>query len=474
MLFSIMKFLNRREELDRLRRLPAREEGGLAVVYGRRRIGKTRLLLEWAGQEGIYCVADQSSPPMQRRAMAETLGTRFKGFADVEYRDWRSLLTRLARDAATQGFRGPLILDEFPYLAASSPEFPSVLQSWIDHDARAARLAVAIAGSSQRMMQGLVLAPTAPLYGRAHEVIEVRPLSPRFLPQAFAAKTPDLWVEIWTCWGGVPRYWELTVELPGTPREHVERIVLNPLGALHEEPDRLLLDELPPAVELRPLLDAIGSGAHRVSEIAGRLGRPATSMARPIERLVALGLARREIPFGESEKKSRRALYKIADPFLRLWFRVVAPHRGQLAQASPTGRLNLLDRTWSHLVANAFEDLCRQQVPQLPRSSPLGRLGPWGPASRWWQGNLPEWDIVSESMEGDRLLVGEVKWSARPLTEKALRAHIESLRNRDLPSLPSRYGRHEVIRALFVPEASQGGRRNVAGVRIVHARDLFA
>jgi hypothetical protein len=74
---------------------------------------------------------------------------------------------------------------------------------------------------------------------------------------------------------------------------------------------------VPAAVEVRPVLDAIGAGAHRVSEIAARVGRPATSIARPLDRLVGMGLASREVPFGESEKKTRRSLYKISDPLFR-------------------------------------------------------------------------------------------------------------------------------------------------------------
>ena len=142
-----MLFLNRKEEMSRLDELTARPEGGLAVIYGRRRIGKTRLLLEWAKRhDGLYSVADQSSGQIQRRYFAESVGGRFDGFAEVEYPDWRSLLTRLAREARQARWRGPVIFDELPYLVLSSPELPSVLQRWIDHEAREARLVVAVAG----------------------------------------------------------------------------------------------------------------------------------------------------------------------------------------------------------------------------------------------------------------------------------------------------------------------------------------
>jgi AAA+ ATPase superfamily predicted ATPase len=163
----------------------------------------------------------------------------------------------------------------------------------------------------------------------------------------------------------------------------VEHLVLDPKGPLHREPDRLLLEEVPSALEVRPVLDAIGGGSHRVSEIAGRLGRPATSLSRPLERLLELGLAAREVPFGESPKASRRSLYRIADPFTRLWFRVVAPHRAQLVSSARRVRLSVLDRCWNSLAAQAWEELCRHRLPWLSHAE-LGAPGTWQTGDRWW------------------------------------------------------------------------------------------
>jgi AAA+ ATPase superfamily predicted ATPase len=476
MLSCIMLFLDRQNELTRLRRVADSEESGLVVVYGRRRVGKTRLLLEWAKRHsGLYTVADQSAAELQRRYFAEAVGERLPGFAEVEYRDWRSLLSRLAREAQIAGWKGPLIFDELPYLVLASPELPSVLQRWIDHEARAAGLKVAVAGSSQRMMQGLVLAGDAPLFGRAREILEIQPLPPSCLYEAFDVPDGIRWGELYTAWGGIPRYWELAQEEGGDVPEQVDRLVLDPLGPLHREPDRLLLEEIPSALETRPVLDAIGSGAHRVSEIAGRLGRPATSMARPLDRLLGLGLVRRELPFGEDEKSSKRALYKIADPFFRLWFRVVAPYRAQLASGTPAARRQILDRFWDSLCAQGWEELCRQQVSRLPAEESLGQLGPWGPASRWWRGAEPEWDLVSESLDGRRVLLGEVKWSARPFNRRSLEAALRELAERPAPPLPPRFSDAEIIRALFVPAvASQGGTAKAPdGAVLVRALDLL-
>jgi uncharacterized protein len=142
-----MRFIDREDELARLMGVSRSEGGGLVVVYGRRRVGKTRLLLVWSRRGGgLYTVADESAPDVQRRYFAETVATRLSGFADVDYRDWAGVLARLARESEGAGWQGPLIFDEFPYLVKTSPELPSILQRWVDHDAARARLVVALAG----------------------------------------------------------------------------------------------------------------------------------------------------------------------------------------------------------------------------------------------------------------------------------------------------------------------------------------
>ncbi len=326
-------FWNRRQELAALGRLDG--SGGLAVVWGRRRIGKTRLLLEWCERAGgVYTVADQSAPHLQRAYFARAISQALPGFADVTYPDWERLLSRLAGDATAVQFTGPIVIDELPYLVAGSPELPSILQRWIDHEARRAKLRVALAGSSQRMMQGLVLSHEAPLYGRARITLDLAALSPEHLREAFGRLAPAAVVEHWAAFGGIPRYWELAAERRGSGHDRVIALALDPLGPLFAEPDRLLLEESPPAVELRPVLDAIGAGAHRLSEIAGRLGRPATSLGHALDRLIGMTLVRREVPYGESARGSKRSLYRIDDPFMRLWFRVVAPNRKTCAHAA--------------------------------------------------------------------------------------------------------------------------------------------
>jgi AAA+ ATPase superfamily predicted ATPase len=458
-----MLFVDRTDELSRLDQL---DGGGLAVVWGRRRVGKTRLLLEWCRREaGVYTVADQSTPATQRAYFARAVASLLPGFDEVTYPSWERLLSRLASDAAARRITGPIVIDELPYLVASSPELPSVLQRWIDHDAKAARLRVAIAGSSQRMMQGFVLSHAAPLFGRAKVVVDLRPLAPAYLATAFGKLSEIALVEHWAAWGGVPRYWELATARRGTARDRLIDLALDPLGALFSEPDRLLLEETPPAIEVRPILHAIGAGAHRVSEIGGRLGRAATSLGRPLDRLLGMGLIRRDVPFGEPPRGGKRSQYSIDDPFLRMWFRVVAPNRAALVAGNDRTREAILDEHWDDLVGHAWEDICRDQIPAV--SGELGRLGPWRPASRYWRGAEPEWDIVANAVKGTRVLVGEARCLRKPASATTL--HHETLRVAARAVPPSVVG-HDLVRVLFVPRAT--GPRVVNGVHIVTFHEL--
>ena len=459
-----MRFIDRADEMRRLG-AALTDPGALAVIWGRRRVGKTRLLIEWSRRhDGLYVAADTSAPTVQRRYLAAAVEHRFPGFADVEYPDWRSLLLRLASEARGSGWPGPFVLDELPYLVAADRTLPGVLQAWVD--TTPGRPTLVVSGSSQRMMHGTILAAGAPLYGRAREAFAVRPLRAGYLADLFPAAGGRDLLALYAAWGGMPRYWELAEPFCLDVESAVDTLVLDPAGPLHLEPDRLLLEEIPPATALRPFLDVIGAGAHRVSEIAGRLGWPASSLARPLAALTEMGLVRRETPFGSDPRSGKRSLYRIDDPFLRLWFRVVAPGRTALAQAPRETRLEYWRRHRAGLEAQAWEELCRMAVPFLHRSaSPLADLGPWEPAQRYWRRSEPEYDVVARSVDGRRLLVGEAKAASRPLAAASLRFRPSA------PAIPDADDL-EIVSVVFAPLGTTGAAVE-SGVHAVDARTVF-
>ena len=203
-----LPFLNRERELSRLARSLASRGTSLVAVYGRRRLGKSRLVQQGlADRTAVYYVGDDRDGPVQRASLAREVARLLPGFAQVGYPGWEELLERFWRDAPDGTV---LALDEFPALVQSSPELPSLLQKIVDR-AGGRQRGLVLCGSSQRMMHGLVLDAKAPLYGRAQEILKIEPLHPHWLKQALHLRTAREVVEHFAVWGGVPRYWELVV-----------------------------------------------------------------------------------------------------------------------------------------------------------------------------------------------------------------------------------------------------------------------
>lgn len=393
-------FFNREKELGRLRRFLAADEGGLAVVYGRRRCGKSTLLQRALGAGHVYVLADQRESPLQIKAVAGELSLLFPAFDRASYDGWDDLLAALYARATTALC---LCLDEFPYLVQSAPELPSLLQRYIDLPG--SQIKWILCGSSQRMMQGLTLDRTAPLYGRARELFRIAPLDAGWLAKAMQLK-PDAAVEAYSVWGGVPRYWELAAGYSSL-KVALTDLVWDSQGVLHDEPMRLLLDDMRSASQPYSLLSLIGAGCHRVSEIAARSNKPMTSIMRPLAQLCELGYVRRDIPFGEHPRNSKLSLYRLDDPFMRFFFRFVLPFQSALAQ----GVFKEAEAAWNsgriHHLASCWEQLSRLSLPRmtLPDQS-------WGTASAWWNraGGDVEVDVMAESMDGKAILAGECKW----------------------------------------------------------------
>lgn len=465
-----MEFLNRQNEMKRLSSLAKSPSGGLAIIWGRRRLGKTRLLTEWCSRhKGVYFVGDESTPVLQRKYLSLALAEAIPGFDQLIYPDWRSLFTQLGREVRSRGWKGPLIIDELPYLVQSSPELPSILQGFVDQEVHQLGLSFVLCGSSQRMMQGAALSPTAPLYGRADEILKLHPLSVSYISEGLGIEDPKSCIEAFAIWGGVPRYWELAARHGGNLYSAVSDLVLDPMGPLHEEPNRLLLEESPSAISLRPILDAIGLGAHRLSEIAARTGSRITSLPKQMQQLIELDLIYREIPFGASEKNSKKTLYKIADPFLRFWFTAVASKRSQLLRATQKERERYLKKKLPPLFSITWEELCRKTLPALAQKWKMSCLE----TGRYWHGQEHEWDLVArleDEQEGGHVFVGECKWVAKRPSAEWAKKEIEQLIRKGMPPIQKSQGGN-VSYLLFVPEKPKGF-RSAGNVRMIDAKEV--
>ena len=404
-----MEFIDRKKEFERLQKSLNREKPQFIVVYGRRRIGKSTLIKKLMdfSRGDIYFLADKTSEPSQRQLISATIDMTIEGFATANYPTWESLLLSLNRSI---DHRITVCLDEFPYLVKSCPALPSIIQKLLDD--KKLKYDLIICGSSQQMMQGFVLDSKEPLYGRADEIIKMKPIAPAFVSQALRCDAAQA-VREYAVWGGVPRYWELR-ENYDSLYDAIEHLLLTSEGTLYDEPSKLLYDEMRDTVQASSILSFIGNGANKLSEIAARAEKQATDITPHLSRLKELGFINKEIPFGESEKKSKKGLYHISDPLLRFHYRYVIPYRSLIELGNSQAVLNVFKNGKNDYVSRTWEELCRNHITAHGLDGIMYQM-----ASRWWgsyyneekQQYLPvELDVVAESFDGKHLFLGECKW----------------------------------------------------------------
>lgn len=439
-----MEFLDRVDELARLNRFLDLEEGALACLYGRRRIGKSRLLEELLKdrEDVVIHVADRSEAALQRVRFAQDVAALLPGFADVSYANWGSLLDRWQREAPSGSV---LVIDELPYLVERSPELPSVLQRVTDRLGKSGQK-IFICGSSQRMMLGLLIRSDEPLYGRARELVCLGPISFEWTKKAFPRLPVWERFEHYAVWGGIPRYWE-ACQGERDIWETLRNQVFSPQGVLHDEPNFILHDDLEDAVQATSVLTLIGQGSERLAEISSRLQVPATSLSRPIKRLIELGLVRRDIPFGCDERGNKRTLYRLDDPFLRFWYSFSLPHYSDPYFLSSREEIGAFRPAFDVYLGQAWEELVRATLMRKPVPGVQGR---WRKVSRWWGSGLNrlpmEIDVLAESIDGKTLLAGEVKLS---LTKREAE-HAQAELDAKVRQLPFAKKYRKIITRLFV------------------------
>ena len=429
-------FVNRVTEIARLKKVLGSDISKLVVIFGRRRCGKSTMLKKVLNDDAVYFSADMREAPLQINALAQRIENIIPGFANPVYPGWDSLFRSLNTSLKS---RITLCLDEFPYLVKNSPELPSILQNLYDDKAQS-NFNIILCGSSQMMMRGLVLDSHAPLYGRADEIMKIQPMSVAHLSRFLGLSAIETVTE-YSIWGGVPRYWEIrkaSGTLDATLKEHV----INQYGLLTDEPERLFSDESRTSVQAFTLLSLIGSGCHRVSELAARTGKPSTHLSGVLAFLTELRYIRREIPFGESSRSTKRSLYKIDDPFLNFYFTFIVPEKSRIELGLSSQVIKEINKRMPQYISSIWEELCRRSVPFIIKDIEFN------PASRWWGKGLDgiplEIDVVSESTDKKNLLVGEAKWTEKIDLKREADALLRKSAN--LPIV----NKHKIIPMLFV------------------------
>ncbi len=428
-------FHDRAYELERLQLRWDTGEAQIFTLWGRRRVGKSLLLLRFArGKRHVYFEATSGSAADQLADFSERLAeaTERAALAALSWRDALDAVADWARE-------GPvlLVLDEFQHIARESREIGSVINVWWRERGEQLPIFLVLCGSEVGFFEREVAGYSATVYGRRAGQLRLRPFRPAdvalFLPEWSAEQR----IAAYAVFGNMP-YYLAQVRPERSLAENILELILMSDGLLHEEARLLLEQELTDAAGYFSVLRAIAAGQTRVSQIAQRSGvrGGAVRVSQMLQTLQSMWLVERVVPVTVTNpERSRQSIYRIADPYLRFWFRFVLPSQDRLIDAAGAKRhllkrvLPLLDEFVS---APAFEEVCQQWLRQELDAAATGRW--WGKV-REMRGTAlrdidRELDVVAVEADGRAIALGSCKWTTGvlPHSEKtkldALATHL--------------------------------------------------
>ena len=404
-------FIGRKTELETLEKHYKEYSYDCFVIYGRRRIGKTSLINEFCKEKpAIIFSAVKGTADDNLRELSRVISEYEYGLESEisqSFTDLRSALVSICRLSA--GKRLVFCIDELPYLAASLPSALSILQHFLDKEAKEAGLFIILCGSSISFMENGVLSEKSPIYGRRSGQIKLQPFDYKETAEWFPDRSHEEQALIYGITGGVPYYMEC-FSGDCTIREAVIRSILSTNGLLFAEPLFLLKEGLKDSLYYDSILHAIADGRTRLSEISSYLGIETGMCSIYLKTLISLGIIRKETPLGETSKK--KTFYRIEDYFLLFWFRFVYKYLSVIT--SGRGR-ELYDKIIvlhiNEYMGPVFERMAHDYI--LKYSEPPFLIRE---AGRWWGRNPKtkkdaEIDVVAVSAENpDEGIIASCKY----------------------------------------------------------------
>ena len=422
-------------ELRSLEKLYERNEFAFAVVYGRRRVGKTSLINEFisrGNKKAIRFTATENTDIVNLENFSQSIFSVFPKLSSLgRFPSWESAFDYITEQA--KGEKLIISVDEYPYLAKAYPPISSELQRYIDLVLQNADIMLILCGSSMSFMENQVLGYQSPLYGRRTAQYLIKPLDYYDSAEFFGNAPLEDKILGYAVTGGIPQYLNIIAKAQ-TVEDGIKDAFFTKDGFLYEEPRNLLKQELREPAMYNAIISVIANGATEMNEIASKVNEKDGKVANYIKNLIDLGILERRTPM--LSKKIRNGIYRIKDGMYRFWYRFVP------------GTFTLIDNRYEHtyeekvrpfvsdFMGHSFEEVCMQYLMRMNVKNKLPFL--FSEIGGWWGGNPvtkeeEEIDIIASS--GERLIIGECKWKNKqtgPDAYSELRRKAEIFAGKDI------------------------------------------
>jgi len=411
----MMKFTDRKDEMKFLEKKYKSSQAELIILYGRRRIGKTDLILNFIkNKKALYFLGRLESKGDTIKRFNHKLIDFFKDFSLVKrpLKDFDEMFDYLGEK--TKNSRIVLILDEFPFIIEKFPEIISILQDKWDAKLKKTKIMIILSGSSVSMMEKYALSYKSPLYGRRTGQWQVDKLDVKYLKKIFQKYSINDLLLVFSCIDTIPGY--LVKFSPDVSVwENIKDKILSKGEFLYEEIEILLREELRDPSNYMSILSAIAGGVVTFNEIYNKTGLDKSMLSKYLFILEKLGIVEKILPITGSYKsklKAKGSLYFLNDSFFDFWFRFVYLNKSELETGQTESVLNKIKRETDEYLGKKFEQFIIKMFQQfnLPSFNKIGK---------WWH-KEKEIDIVALNENKKEILFAECKWKDNVNANKIL------------------------------------------------------
>lgn len=420
-----MKFYGREAQRKSLHRMFGRSGHQVALIYGRRRVGKSELIkqcLRESEMQSIYYECKQTTELNNVDSMAVLLAEAFQ-FPKPSFDSLEALLDYLFRRAQKEPII--LVLDEYPYIRDTVRGIDSILQFLIDRYRETSQLKLILCGSYVDTMKSLLMKEN-PLYGRVDLTIDLKPMdyyeSSLFYPD-FSEEDK---VRLYSVFGGIPYYNKL-IDPRLTVRENIIELIASPDARLENEVSMYLKSEISRIMNANEVFEALAKGYSRFSDILSQSHVSSSpALADVLEKLIRMEVVQKEAPINQ-ERNKRKTGYYIIDNLSLFYYRYVFRYLSQMSvmDSEVFFERYIAEDFETKYVPRIFESICRQYLIRQNRSGkitePFEKIGKYYYDDPVRKTN-GEFDIVTQDRNG--YVFYEAKFRKEPVSERMIREDI--------------------------------------------------
>lgn len=435
-----MTFIGRTKEQEKLLAQLSSPIQNAALLYGRRRVGKSELILHTMRQASdartIYYECRQTTTENNTKNLSEVIAEAFDmpplAFSDIE------AALRFVFDRAT-GEKIVLAIDEYPYLRDVVKGMDSILQVLLDEYRDRSHLSLILCGSYVEVMKSL-LERDNPLYGRIDLKINLQPMDYYESAQFYPERSCEDKVRLFSVFGGIP-YYNRLIDKNVSVRENLIHLILEPNARLEDEVPSHLLSEISKIGNAHEIFSALADGHARYRDILSQSHvSSGATLVNVLNRLIGMQLVQRRSPINDPNNKKRTS-YVICDGLSKFYYRYVFRYLSQRSVLDPEVYYDryVNDDFETQFVPRAFEEVCRQY---LVRQNHMGNSEPPFDLIGTYSYDDPvtrtngEFDVVTKDPLGYSFY--EAKFRTTPITQRMIEDEIEQVQRAGLTC--HRYG----------------------------------